>query len=211
MLIGPYGVPTHADRLLGYDRILFVAGGVGATFIVPLYRQLLSDLSPSRGSYRRTKVKFIWAVRSAVEAQWALPEDAEERNGFIDRSRVYVTGLDGSTSALANRKSFPRGEESQQAKSEELEGIELEDQEKLLGNEEEDDASLSLGTGDLMCRHGRPDLARLVHKVFSHGNSERVAVVVCGPKTLTRGLRKEVGRWVNRGRDVWIWEESFGW
>jgi hypothetical protein len=40
---GPYGLTTHADALLGYDRILFVAGGVGATFIVPLYRQLLAD------------------------------------------------------------------------------------------------------------------------------------------------------------------------
>ncbi|KAJ8606341.1 hypothetical protein MRB53_041010 [Persea americana] len=44
---GPYGLAHHSHTLLSAQRVLFVAGSVGATFIVPLYRQLLADLSPS--------------------------------------------------------------------------------------------------------------------------------------------------------------------
>jgi len=57
----------------------------------------------------------------------------------------------------------------------------------------------------------RPDLARIVDGVFGSGTEERVAVLVCGPKEMAEELRGEVGRWVSRGRDVWWWDEGFGW
>jgi hypothetical protein len=62
ILEGPYGLSTHPTTLLQYNRVLFIAGGVGATFVVPLYRTLLRDLSPSPGSRRRQNVAFVWVV-----------------------------------------------------------------------------------------------------------------------------------------------------
>lgn len=209
-LEGPYGIPTHADRLLRYDRVLFVAGGVGATFIVPLYRQLLSDLSPSKGSYRRTKVQFVWAVRSAMEVQWALPEDGEERRGFAERAKIYITG-DGGTTFLRKGHNSVVGYDDEVPKEpppDMEDGIELEEQQNLLSSRP--DRVALADTGGLHFRSGRPNLARLVDGAFSHGITEKVAILVCGPRSLSCSLRREVGRWVYRERDVWFWDESFG-
>ena len=57
----------------------------------------------------------------------------------------------------------------------------------------------------------RPDLGKIVDEVFRAGNEERVAVLVCGPARMARELRKHVGKWVGRGREVWFHDESFGW
>jgi hypothetical protein len=57
----------------------------------------------------------------------------------------------------------------------------------------------------------RPDLRKIVDGTFRHGNEERVAVLVCGPKQMARELREQVGRWVKKGRDVYFHDESFGW
>ena len=57
----------------------------------------------------------------------------------------------------------------------------------------------------------RPDLRKIVDEIFRFGNEERVAVLVCGPAEMARDLRGHVGRWVEKGRDVWFHNESFGW
>ncbi|KAM3418904.1 hypothetical protein BST61_g4863 [Cercospora zeina] len=202
---GPYGLASHADRLLGYDRVLFVAGGVGATFVAPLYRQLLSDLSPSRGSHRRQRVSFVWAARTLPEVRWALPEDLKEREGFIERLTVHLSRQDGgqiedSSFVLANDDDEEPGDE----------GIEMEEQKKLLHEGTEETATAtSLPTHGIHVRNGRPDLATVVDQVFMLSSTERVAVVVCGPWQLSQNLRKRVGSWVGKGRDVWFWDESF--
>jgi ferredoxin-NADP reductase len=204
-LEGPYGVSTHADELLRYDRVLFVAGGIGGTFIVPLYRQLLADLSPSPGSYRRSKVDFLWVVRKLEDATWALPNVQSEREGFVERLRVFVTGaaegLQRRTSKNVNSNHAEQG------------GIELEERKTLLTSVHESDQS---GTeekdlGGLNWAVGRPDLRNVLHLTFSHNRSERIAIMVCGPKSLSQALRTEAGNYVrSEGRDVWFWEECFG-
>ncbi|KAK4508274.1 hypothetical protein PRZ48_002012 [Zasmidium cellare] len=199
---GPYGLSSHADKLLQYDRVLFVAGGVGVTFIVPLYRQLLNDLSPGKGSYRRQKVNFLWVARSMADVEWALPAYEQEREGFAERLRVYITkNTDGIASSSSNGD-FTIGEDEEQIGEE---GIELEDQKKPLmesGPGEKSDSGLAVSAG-------RPDLTRVVEQVFSQSSSERVAVLVCGPRGLSKVVRRDVGRWVKRGREVWFHNEEF--
>lgn len=201
---GPYGVATHADRLLQYDRVLLVAGGIGATFIVPLYRQLLADLSPSKGSYRRQKVSFVWAARGLAEVMWALPEDSREREGFVERLSVCLTNA-GEDSGVGAFMSGDEGGEKERIGEADT-SIELEEQKQLL-TEEADGSGGDMSS--VSTYYGRPKLERLVQQTFAHGSAEKVAIVVCGPTGLTRGLRKEVAPWVYRGRDVWFWEEAF--
>ncbi|KAK0280456.1 hypothetical protein LTR91_001332 [Friedmanniomyces endolithicus] len=201
---GPYGVGTHAEALLRYDRVVFVAGGVGATFIVPLYRQLLADLSPSPGSYRRQKVSFLWIVRSEAEVSWAIPVDEKGREGFVERLSVYVTGGGHLSRKPANGRSTGTRMAANDHEVED-EGIELEEHKGLLSSSEASLEGVSTSTG-------RPNLAHLVDQAFAHrgdNNAEKVAFVVCGPQGLSRALRREVGRWVARGREVWFWDESF--
>ena len=204
---GPYGVRDHSEKLLHFDRALFVAGGVGATFIVPMYRQLLADLSPSRGSYRRQKVSFVWVAKSMDDVQWAFPEEAKEREGFIERLKVYITraSTGGDPSALLRET---ESEHANTGYAETEVGIELEERQNLLPI----DANGSFGAkegSDVAAYAGRPDLTKLVDQTFSHASSEKVAVFVCGPGGLSRRVREEVGRWVARGRDVWFWDETF--
>ncbi|KAK4548593.1 hypothetical protein LTR36_009503 [Oleoguttula mirabilis] len=203
---GPYGVATHADKLLGYDRVLLVAGGVGATFLVPLYRQLLADLSPSKGSYRRQRVNFLWMARSKADVAWALPADAKERASFTERLTIRLTG--SISDASATDIGFANGsdrEEGTAVYGEGEDGIELEEQKQLLSTPESEDA----GTGALTVKLGRPNITQIIDQTFAHSPIEKVAVVVCGPRSLGQALRRNIGRYVTRGREVWFWDESF--
>jgi len=201
---GPHGLGTLDDKLLQRDRVLFVAGGVGATFVIPLYRQLLSDLSPGKGSYRRQKVTFVWIAKSESEVTWAIPTDQRDKEGFVERLRICITGTRTSATGISEY-GMDYNDGVAAAAIDEDDGIELEEQKQLLA----DDADATAARSDLPIYTGRPDLRRLVHRALSHGNSERVAIVTCGPKTLSQSLRREITPWVKRGRDVWFHDESF--
>lgn len=198
---GPYGLTTHSEALLRYSRVLFVAGGVGATFVVPLYRSLLRDLSPSAGSHRRQNVKFVWAVRDAAEVSWAIPEDEREAKGVQERMNVYVTG---GTSDATERGDDNAGVRMEREETLEEEGVELE---HLLPAEGGNPDARDKGSN---IRYGRPDLRAVVNETFAGtGEKDRVAVFVCGPRGLTRRLRNEVAPWREK-RGVWFWSEEFG-
>jgi hypothetical protein len=56
---------------------------------------------------------------------------------------------------------------------------------------------------------GRPDVPKLVERGLA-SHKGKIAILVCGPWSLSRQLRKEVGRHVVSGRDVYWHEEAFG-
>ncbi|CAG9941318.1 unnamed protein product [Clonostachys rosea f. rosea IK726] len=89
---GPYGATgkTAQDLLsLKVDRVLLFAGGVGATFALPIYQALVNDSNSSAAAC--PKVKLIWAVRSASDAIWASFLGAKS---IIDDDNVelFLTG-----------------------------------------------------------------------------------------------------------------------
>lgn len=189
ILEGPYGLSTHPDTLLKYNRVLFIAGGVGATFTVPLYRTLLKDLSPSPGSRRRQNVAFVWVVRDEAETSWAVPKDEQEHKGMQERMTVYATG----SGRLDSEKQKTNGAE---------EGIELE---RLLPSDGVDDS-----VQKWQIHPGRPDLGKMVDELLGHTRNEtRVAVVVCGPRSMADEIRRNSRKWVGK-RDVWLHVEAFG-
>jgi len=57
----------------------------------------------------------------------------------------------------------------------------------------------------------KPNLRKIVDETFRHGREERIEVLVCGPAQMARELRTHVGRWVEKGREVFFHDESFGW
>ncbi|KAF7713706.1 Uncharacterized protein PECH_000898 [Penicillium ucsense] len=82
---GPYGgFPPMLELASGVDRVLLVAGGIGATFILPVYMALQEQLGDDR-------IHFVWALKSAAEAGWTL--DSEEQR-LLQRSNIsiYLTG-----------------------------------------------------------------------------------------------------------------------
>lgn len=180
---GPYGCAKRFPNLSGpgFDRILLVAGGVGATFTLPLYRWILSENPAAR-------VQMIWAVRGAGDATWPV---AGEGKSIVDDDNIqlFLTGdllgnADGNVSPSAD------GEEV------ELAGL-------AEGRRQMRHASMH---GDR-----RPNFQKIVDDVFRQGIEERVAILVCGPEAMARELRSHVGVWVRKGRDVWWHSESFAW
>lgn len=183
---GPYGSSRRFPNLASrYDRILLVAGGVGATFILPIYRDLREQMDAEAKSPDR--LTFAWSMRSGAEASWAT--ELEVRGFDVleedENVKIYITG-----SSLRDRLFVP---EDGSVELDELQGKEEDNVIKATGGKE------------------RPDLGEIVNEVFRVGNEERVAVLVCGPAGMARELRSHVGKWVGRGREVWFHDESFGW
>ncbi|KAG5928777.1 hypothetical protein E4U42_008032 [Claviceps africana] len=84
-ILGPYGTMTaQFNHLLqwGPNRVLLVSGGVGATFTLPIYHALQSEL-PS------AKLQLIWAVRTASDATWAVRQPPTG-NGIVDDPNIHI-------------------------------------------------------------------------------------------------------------------------
>ncbi|KAK0113756.1 hypothetical protein ONS95_014005 [Cadophora gregata] len=186
---GPLGSSRHFPNLArDYDRIVLVAGGVGATFIMPIYTSLKEQLVTEGKSPDRAT--FAWSMRSTAEASWAIDAEAGDALPEDDNLKIYLTSGFLAEENHGDEELLPVDgsvEMADLARDDEIKGIRV--------------------TGG----RTRPDLKGIVNEAFRMGREERVAVLVCGPKSMARELRKHVGVWVKRGREVWFHDESFGW
>ncbi|TLS24427.1 hypothetical protein PpBr36_08216 [Pyricularia pennisetigena] len=197
---GPYGAAQHFPNLAGpdFDRVLMVTGGVGATFLIPLFRALLHE-NPN------AKVELIWAVRSPDEASWAVQEGSGGNILTDDRVHLFMTGdvvADDPGSTPAGGSSLAPSGSSNSTSDRAASGTAVE-----MNPLYRDGRG---GRFSAMSNRRRPDLRKIVDDIFKHGSEERVAVLVCGPEEMARELRGYVGAWVQRGRSVWWHNEGFG-
>jgi predicted ferric reductase len=184
ILEGPYGHSTYLPDFSRFERILFVAGGIGATFILPVWRYLLEQRASNSWKYQ--EVKLVWSVKQAEDATWAFGSSADAMgllNGSDERELYLTAGeifdANGDTS---------------------VEMTSTVNNADILAKTKEVGFSL---------QHGRPDLRQIVDETVS-GNVGHVAVFVCGPSDLSHSLRRQVGRWVVKGRDIYWHAEEFG-
>lgn len=179
---GPYGGGTHFPSFAGsaFGRVLLVAGGVGATFILPLYKHIRAE-NPS------LRVEMIWAVRDINEAAWPVTQPGGEilRDGGV---RLFCTGSETESS---NSLTYD---------SSSVSDVEMSSLEK---GGKEDDKSIPVESFE------RPDLRRIVNELFQQGRCERVGVIVCGPGQMATDVRRSTASWVKKGRDVWFHNESY--
>ena len=201
-LEGPYGAAKYFPDLSSYDQVLFVAGGVGATFTLPLYLNLLHKAA---GRERIPRLIFVWSVRQSADAEWGIKQLLEACGTLPENFSAYIT--QGDVNGQHSISSAPQAQNKPGA--EDRNSIELQERDSLLTNSSspEDVASRAAK----MTHNGRPDFRATVDEVFSYNGSERVAVLVCGPSGMGASVRKEVARWVWKGRDVFWHGEEFGW
>ncbi|KAF2450098.1 hypothetical protein P171DRAFT_205008 [Karstenula rhodostoma CBS 690.94] len=210
-LEGPYGASSHLPDLSSYDKILLVAGGVGATFVLPIYRSIVEFRDSDHAG--QPQVRFIWAVQRLADTQWAFSSsssfEATAANGDGDAdSNAGDEGVaDGlaPTTPAAVEVFVTRGAASALPLGGNGEEIELAEDDQLLSLEEE----MQKPRPGVVLKTGRPKIPAIVDEVFSRGT--RVAVVTCGPKRLTSKLRESVEQWVRQGVEVYWHEETFGW
>ncbi|KAL8729744.1 MAG: hypothetical protein Q9166_004573 [cf. Caloplaca sp. 2 TL-2023] len=206
---GPYGFAANFPDFLAFDGVLFVAGGVGATFTVPIFRNLV-DQGVGRGN-----VRFVWSVARVQDAAWAFEYLRDEQGLGIE---LYETGARTEVASLD-------GSNGRKGEDDKGHGIELQERTGLMNDvETSEDGDGDLGSSseaasnlppNVKIAQGRPNLSAIVDEVFSAQTGEaspaKVAVMVCGPADMGAALRREVGVWIGRGRDVWWHNEEFGW
>ena len=204
--------------------MVLVAGGVGATFTIPIYQSLMHTAA------RDGRVRFVWAVRGRGDAVWGLRALREESKG--ERVRGFELFVTGRGLGEVDKRVGAIGEGGAEGERERGEGIELLERRRGLsgedgGEEEEDEEEEEEEEGEggeegrdgdededgsgFETKRGRPDLRRIVDEVFADTGVARVAVLVCGPAGMGEAVRKEVGRWVGRGVYVWWHCEEFAW
>lgn len=178
---GPYGtMSTHYNDLLswGASKVLLVSGGIGATFTLPIYQALQSELSSS-------KLQFIWAIRGAGDATWAVSNSTTGKSVLEDPNiQLFLTGDMGV------------GDNNDNAAGT---GVEM--------------STMRRANGRLTTNHNRkrPNIEKIVDDMFRGSVDDSVAVLVCGPAEMTREVQRRVRPWVMKGRRVWWHNETFGW
>ena len=201
-LEGPYGSTNHFPDLASYDRVLFVAGGVGATFTLPLYLDLLHR---DASGEKVPSMRFVWSVRQSADAGWGIKRLLEACGTLPVSFSAYTTQSD-----LRGRNLEPSARRTQDISAAETsDSIELQERDRLLSDSSSPEGVASRSAKEM--QNGRPDFRAVVDEVFSHDGGERVAVLVCGPSGMGTSVRREVRRWVWRGRDVFWHGEEFGW
>lgn len=201
---GPYGAMAHryGDLLRsGATRVLFVAGGVGATFALPIYQAVQAELPLAR-------VQMVWAIRAAGDATWAVPASSTSRSVLSDeRIQLFLTG-DMGADPPGDVPSETRTDDAGEGPSDgavEMQPLPSQGQIHKFGR-----GSRRRRAKQTQNRR-RPDFAKIVDETFRLSAGGVVAVVVCGPKEMADEVRRCVRPWAMKGRPVWYHNETFGW
>ena len=196
---GPYGeAREYMPALLSSDRFpreagdaLIVAGGVGATYALPIYIALCKSWKHS------TRLRFVWVVRSAAEVSWATESLARVKQPMeVD---VHVTEREARWDAAAKDMQNIGGvsvrfSEGRPEIKDIVHGWNLE------GSSKTDRSRGVVSSGKKSPR------ALQARREYSP-----LTVLMCGPPGLARDVREEIGKDVmSYGRDVRYHEEQFG-
>lgn len=242
LIEGPYGASRcFIDSLRAYHRVLLVAGGVGATFTLPIYRHLLQQQKqqPNRPSRTNQKIRFVWSVRSIADASWGLEQLQDQEGG--DHSNNKPSSSSSSRQQDTDLASHPTNTSNTAFGCD----IYISSSGSSSSSPPSSPSTLELhsrpppiptssSSSSYRIHTGRPNLKGIVDEIFSEVNDAepesdtefddnededgdgnqiprlgdsnstseniRVAVLVCGPFGMGAALRREVGRWVRRGR-----------
>ncbi|KAK4065469.1 hypothetical protein Trihar35433_7589 [Trichoderma harzianum] len=182
---GPYGGYTNFPSFSGsrFDGVLLFAGGVGATFILSLFKHIRTE-NPS------LRVQTILATRNINEAAWCTTQADSSSILKEGGLRLFCTRI---------------GLESADSPAYECSNISDVEMSSLDRESKVDDDSFSVESFQ------RPNIRQIVNAFFQQGRGGRVGVVVCGPDEMAAEVRRAVTNWVERDRDVWFHNEGFGW
>lgn len=187
---GPYGeAGVYMHRLLeqvtSSGQIVLIAGGVGATYTLPIYCSLLK----ARGD--TTRLKMIWLIQTQAEAQWGV--DLLRKDAHMVDVEIHIT-----------RKS-----PTHDVKAHATKGINI-----IATGSRPDMTTLiehamtpktdSATNGTVVASNKRDP--KKVKKSY-----EKITFLVCGPPSLSQSVRREVGKHViGYGREIEWFEEQFG-
>ncbi|KAF7297802.1 Ferric-chelate reductase [Mycena kentingensis (nom. inval.)] len=194
VLDGPYGGLKTPRPLEGYDRVVLLAGGTGASFTLPLFTNLVKS-----GSESDTKVDFVVAVPNVDNFEWMAPQiaaAAAQKAGTANTCiRVHYTRA-GADSAELGKPPIAKDAESE--------------------SESVSDDAKSVTQGPTTTNYGRPSLPTIVRE--AHASASRVAIIACGPDSFLYDVRNAVAACqldITDGfgpcRDLFMHTETYSW
>ena len=165
----------------------------------------------ARSEPKKNMLRFVWSVRNPAETWWGINAVKEQYGKIPDGFELYVTSTQAEKLKEADRA---RNEDQEPIVKDITMSIGRGTDPSLAGIlTEMADAIKPVDEDEMkkIIRRGRPDLKVLVDEIFGDNRVERVAVLVCGPVEMGRALRREVGKWVSRGKEVFWHDEQFWW
>lgn len=174
-----------------FDRILLIAGGVGAAFTFSWATYLATVAKPHQ-------IRFVWAVRAPQDALWATTttDDDTAVAALVElclTGAAHNPGEEDEDGGLQMQEAGLLSRGSTSASHEELDAVE-----KLV----------RAGIARERITAGRPDLGRVVTETVREARGP-AAVLVCGPESMNMAVLKAAGKVAAEGRDVWCHVEGF--
>ena len=101
ILTGPYG-ESIAETLMPEDNVLFVAGGTGITYVLPVLLDIIQ-----KPTIRDRKIQLVWAIRRKADLCWVEQEIVAVNNAARSHGVevcIYVTREAGSNASSIQEK-----------------------------------------------------------------------------------------------------------
>jgi NAD(P)H-flavin reductase len=184
----PYGTPLYFPRLEAFDKILFVAGGVGGTFAVSWVKYLFKN-----AAVKPRQLRFVWAVKTPEDAAWAMEDDypGDNASDVAKCVELYITGTPEAEEGAEMTEGLLRGADGASTG-----GVE---------------ALVQKGLGKERIETGRPALRKVIQDTVQEaGHEGRTAILVCGPAMMGSIAKRVSARLGADGVDVWLHVEEFG-
>jgi predicted ferric reductase len=199
---GPYG---PSSDLSSYDTSIFVAGGSGISYTLPVFLSVIESVRKGKSSCKR--VVFIWSIRKTEHVQW------------IDEALIKAVQL-APPSLTVSIRIFDTGALSMSQSTEEDSSRSVPTEK--ISTPEQDAANGSLISSKLLLlrgvkmENGRANLDALLKEEISMASGS-MSVSVCGSQGIARAVRHALrfpvsgpSSILSGGPSVTLHVESFG-
>ncbi|KAF9765142.1 hypothetical protein IL306_002618 [Fusarium sp. DS 682] len=209
---GPYG--NHPD-IKGYDKVMLIAGGSGASFTVGAALDILEKLNTDA----EVEIEFVWMIRKPTYVTWFADHIETLRRDHRVSIKIYVTRA-SETEIVTQRQLSSRSYSSSSSTF-----VEADPEKNILPRVDTTRLSLDIekngvpspvinaSPGDAAFHVGRPDVASLVKELIETMPSDkRVLVMGCGPRTLLSAVQSAAVDCIMENRaGIELHLEQFGW
>ncbi|KAJ2400828.1 hypothetical protein GGI23_001790 [Coemansia sp. RSA 2559] len=169
MIDGPYGAPTQ--QVFDYQHVIMIAAGIGVTPMSSVLKSLYYQLTSTPYKCQVKKVYLLWVCRDVQALEWfqdLLVALDEEDIGDILEVRTYLTG---------------------QLSVDQIRNI------ALYQDPNGPDAVTGLYRSPTY--YGRPNFNNIFEDIGMRTPGADIGVFFCGPKPMSRTLRKISRKWTN--------------
>ncbi|KAG2078953.1 iron reductase [Suillus decipiens] len=194
---GPYG---SSPDLASYDTSVFVAGGSGVSYTLPVFLNVIENVRKEKSSCKR--VVFIWSIRGVEHLRW------------IEEALIKAVQLAPSSLAISIRifnTGSPLTEDSNPLNLTEKPGTPGQ-----VATKDSLTSSTLLSLRGVKMESGRSDLDALLKEEVSIASGS-MSVSVCGSHGIARAVRKALrfpvsgpSSILSGGPSVTLYVESFG-